>query len=136
VTRLIIDENLNKRLASTLQRRGRDAVSVSELLYRGMKDPELILAIANDHPLAVLVTGDDNMPAAHADILRSTGIAVATVDPVRPLEFTQEQWAWEVVERWAHRMAEQKPGTWRRYGLAVREWKPPKRVRRPRAPNP
>jgi hypothetical protein len=132
VARLIIDENLNKRLASTLQRRGRDAISVSELGYKGLKDPELLSAIAGDPSDVVLVTGDDHMPAEHADILQRTGIAVATVDPARPPGFTEEQWGWEVVERWAHKMAEQKPGTWRRYGRAARDWKPPRRLRKPR----
>jgi predicted nuclease of predicted toxin-antitoxin system len=131
---LIIDENLNHRLATELRRRGRAAKSAAELGYKGLKDPELLVKIARDYPGsdAVLVTADDNMPAEHAEILRETRVTLATIDPARPVDLPQEQWEWEVVQRWAHRMAEQESGGWRRYGRSAREWTPPKRPRSPR----
>ena len=129
---LIIDEALNPRLGTELRRRGRNAVGAAQLGYRGLKDPELLEAIARDHPDAVLVTSDDHMPADHASDLRRTGVTLATIDPARPAELTQEQWEFDVVQRWAHKMADQQPGSWRRYGRSVRDWSPSKRIRRPR----
>ncbi|SRR6266511_2705852 len=131
---LIIDEALNPRLATELKRRGRDAASAAHLGYKGFKDPELLRAIAKEHPGAVLVTADDNMPAEHAEVLRETEVTVATIDPARPAGYVQEHWEFEVVQRWAHKMAEQEPGTWRRYGRSARAWSPSKRPRGSRRP--
>jgi predicted component of type VI protein secretion system len=129
---LIIDEALNPRLATELRRRGRHARSAAQLGYKGLRDPELLRAIAQDHPDAVLVTSDDHMPADHPEHLRRTGLTIATIDPARPRELTQEQWEFDVVQRWAHKMTEQEPGSWRRYGRSARDWTSPRRVRRPR----
>ncbi len=98
---LIIDEALNPRLAAELRRRGRSALAAGQLGYKGLKDPELLSRIAWDHPDAVLVTSDDHMPADHAEELRRTGVTIATIDPARPAGLTQEQWEFDVVQRWA-----------------------------------
>ncbi|HZD69504.1 MAG TPA: hypothetical protein VFA45_11505 [Actinomycetes bacterium] len=127
--RLIIDEALTKRIAVTLRKRGRDASGIPELGYKGLEDPKLLRAIARDHPGAVLVTSDDHMPDEHGEILLELGITLATIDGRRPAEYEhrQEEWEWEIVHRWAHKMAEQEPGTWRRYGNRVTQWKARKR---------
>lgn len=129
---LIIDEALNPRLATELRRRGRNALGAGQLGYKGLKDPNLLTAIARDHPGAVLVTSDDHMPADHPEDLRRTYVTLATIDPARPAELTQEEWEFEVVQRWAHKMIEQEIATWRRYGRSARDWTPPRRIRRPR----
>jgi hypothetical protein len=122
MTCLITDESLDTRLASSLRRRGRDSVSVASLGYRGHEDPTLIRKIIKDHPEAVLITADDKMPADHPEALMETGIPVATIDPDRPDGLTEEEWRWETIHRWAHRIAIQPRGTWRRYGHFVRPW--------------
>ncbi len=133
---LIIDESLSKRIAHVLQLRGRDALGVPELGYRGLTDPELLHEIAKDHPGAVLVTSDDHMPDEHGEILLEIGITLATIDGRRPAEYEhhQEKWEWEIVQRWAHKMAEQELGTWRRYGSRVTQWKARKRPQKFAAP--
>lgn len=62
---LVIDASLNKRIATELKRRGRDAIALSELKLRHEKDPDLLRALALHYGEQswVLVTADDNMPA-------------------------------------------------------------------------
>jgi hypothetical protein len=126
---LIIDESLNKRIAHVLRLRGREARGVPELGYKGLTDPELLYKIAKDHPGAVLVTSDDHMPEEHGQLLLELVITLATIDGRRPAEYKhqQEAWEWEIVHRWAHKMADQEPGTWLRYGSRVTRWKARKR---------
>src|SRR6266511_1228980 len=118
---LIIDESLTPRIASTLRNRGRAARGVADLGYKKSKDPDLLAIIAKEHPDAVLVTTDDDMPNEHGDLLRIYEITLAVVDGRRPYEYLddQEAWEWDIVHRWAHKMADQERGTWRRYGIRV-----------------
>jgi hypothetical protein len=116
---LVIDADLNKRIATELKRRGRQAVALSELHLRHVKDPELLRALAahfGDKPW-ILVTGDDNMPAVHADVIHEVGATLATVDPRWPPGYRGDEDAWgrEVVHRWAHLIEKQSPGSVRRY---------------------
>lgn len=118
---MILDECVSKQVAAELRRRGRNAKGVLELGLGG-KDDALIEQIAESHPDAVLVTGDDRMPADHAETLARTGVTVATVDPIRPSDFLAREWNHEVIQRWAHVIETQDRGTVRRYGLANRLW--------------
>jgi len=42
---LVIDADLNKRIATELKRRGRIAIALSELRLRHAKDPDLLRAM-------------------------------------------------------------------------------------------
>ena len=129
--RLFIDEDLNSRIATELRTRGRaDAKSVSRAGYRGYKDPPLLRGIAEKDPEAVLVTGDYNMPAAHADVLADTRLTLAIVDPNHPPEYSDDHWDRDVVHKWAHKMEEQPRGSIRVYTVAgSRQWRPRRRPR-------
>ncbi len=87
VPTLVIDADLNRRIATELKRRGRRAVALSELQLRHAKDPELLMSLAEyfgDEPW-VLVTGDDNMPAVHPDVIQEVGATLGTVDAIGPV---------------------------------------------------
>jgi predicted nuclease of predicted toxin-antitoxin system len=125
---LLIDENLSRRIASELRKRGKNAIAIVGTDLRGAKDPDLLRAIARDYEDAVLVTGDDNMPATHADVLRETRVSLAIIAPEREGIFTTDEWDREIVHRWAHKMEAQEPGSIRRYYLiGGREWRPRRR---------
>jgi hypothetical protein len=128
---LIVDACLDKRLASELRKRGRNARGGTDINLPTLDD-DLLDAIAALDPEAVLITGDDDMPAEHQIALQRTGITVAIVDPILAAGFSQSAWPHEVVHRWAHRMEEQAQGTIRRYNLANLIWTD--RKRRPPKP--
>jgi hypothetical protein len=127
VPTLVIDADLNRRIATELKRRGRRAVALSELQLRHAKDPELLMSLAEyfgDEPW-VLVTGDDKMPAVHPDVIQEVGATLATVDGRRPPTYLDDEdgWGREVVHRWAHLMEKQTPGSIRRYSAGGgRNW--------------
>lgn len=115
---LLIDADLSKRLSTELKRRGRDAVNAHELGIGRELDPNLLRSAAaffDDRPW-VLVTADDSMPATHAAVIAELEATVATLDGrwERHMD-DQELYKWEVVQRWAHVMADQDAGTIRRY---------------------
>lgn len=116
---LVIDADLNKRIATELKRRGRTAVALSELHLHRAPDPDLLRSVAEhfrDGPW-VLVTGDDSMPAVHAEVIAEVGATLATVDRRRPPAYEDDDaWGCEIAHRWAHVMARQVPGSVRRYG--------------------
>lgn len=62
---IVVDENLNKRLATELAYRGRDATSVSALGLGGSTDPQLLVKLDAQLDDWVLVTADDALPADH-----------------------------------------------------------------------
>ena len=129
---LVIDASLNKRIATELKRRGRDAIALSELELRHAKDPELLHALAEHFSdrLWVLVTADDNLPAAHGDVVAEVSATIATVDPKRSVIYAEDEDAWgrEVVHRWAHVMERQPQGSIRRYSeRGGRKWSPRRR---------
>jgi hypothetical protein len=121
---LIIDEDLPKRLAWLLAKRGRNVTSNSRLGWTGHKDHAFLPDLARDYPHAALVTGDIHMPAAHSEILATLpNVTLAIVHKfARPPEFKVDEWEWEVVDRWAHRMEAQLEGTYAVYGLKVGRW--------------
>ena len=83
----------------------------------------MIARLAEILPDCVLVTADDNLPATHRVYVDRAHLTVATIDGRRPPRWvSDEPWRRDVVHRWAHRMAEQPPGSRRRYGLSVQEW--------------
>jgi hypothetical protein len=128
---LIVDESLNKRIAADLRHRGMNASAVAALGWKGLTDPPLLRAIAREHSEAVLITGDDNLPATHRDVLDETHITIAIIGPGRPPEVPEDEWDFDVVQRWAHKMAEQPAASVKRYSLAgAREWRWLKRHRR------
>jgi hypothetical protein len=130
---LVVDANLDKRIAGELRHRGRAAVSVHPLGFGHLKDPELLQRLAELYrPEAwVLVTGDDRMPADHGELIERLGVTIATIDPVNDAEHQIDEWRRDVVHRWAHVMQEQAQGSVRRYSLRQhRAWAPRRRPRR------
>ncbi|HEX4340969.1 MAG TPA: hypothetical protein VH062_33905 [Polyangiaceae bacterium] len=93
---LVIDASLAKRLAAELRGRGRDATALSQLGLHKLEDPEMLRAVAERFGATpwILATGDDDMPAEHADVLAELRATVATVDPrwpSAPID-AQERW--------------------------------------------
>lgn len=130
---LIVDADIDHRLATELRSRGRNAFSAAELGVRTEKDPVVLAAVAQRHPDGVLVTGDDSMPASHTAALREASTTLATVDSNRPDAWANDDhWRRETIHRWIHRIEEQPPGTIWRYGLSARRWT--RRRRRLRLP--
>jgi hypothetical protein len=121
---LVVDEDLSKRIATELRRRGRNAKTVAALGLKGWNDPRLLERLHEIDSDCVLISGDDDMPATHAADLAKHGTTVAIVhpwDPTRPL--TEPEWEHEIVQKWAHRIETQPSRTIRRYTLdGGRRW--------------
>ena len=125
---LVFDANLAKRMATEMTRRGRPACALANLGVDHLLDPDLpkdLAARFQDTPW-VLVTADDALPLEHAAIVEELQVTVATVDPRWGGHgVTQEQWKWEVVQRWAHAMSRQQAGSVERYSMDQhRRWTP------------
>lgn len=112
---LIIDASLNKRIATDLKKRGRLTVSAAELGLKDAKDPQLLAVLGSRTDDWMLVTADDNLPAAHPVDTATSKATIATIDPRIPPEFGLDTWFFEVVHRWAHAMEQQPKGSIRRY---------------------
>lgn len=131
LTRLVIDADLNKRLATELSRRGIDAVSVSELQVKGFVDPRLLAHLHGLYGVdVVLVTADDHMPLEHATIIAELRCTIAVVDPNRESEIGLDAHRRNIVHRYAEAMAVQTLGTIVRYGTQKRIWTKPRRQKR------
>ena len=132
--RLVVDADVDNRVATELKARGRDAIALSELELHRLKDEPLLRALVDtlgDPSTWVLVTGDDSMPDDHADALRALSVALATIDPRRPDLTTEAAWRRDVIHRWAYAMQGQSPGSLRRYSLTRHgEWRPRRSGRR------
>lgn len=97
-----------------------------------MLDHELLARLARLEDEWTLVTGDDRMPFAHADVVSKLKSTIATVDGEwekycrsRGLGLSQEQFKQETVHRWAHVMADQSEGEVHRYSPSRnRIWTP------------
>ncbi len=131
---LVIDADLNPRIASELRKRGRAAKSLQQLGWKAMEDPEMVRAVFGRLTDPVLVTTDDNMPADHPEVLNEVQATVATIEPwelhpasvvARDAETSvEETYEREVVHRWAQAMQTQTRGTTKRYFLGgARAWK-------------
>lgn len=114
---LVIDENLNPRLATELTRRGRNATTVQALGLRGSEDPHLLDKLDAKLDDWILVTADDALPGSHAEAVRRVGATIGTVNPELEDGWTLESWRREIVPRWAHALHDQEGGTIRRYSL-------------------
>jgi hypothetical protein len=125
---LVLDENLNPRLATELTRRGRNATRVQELGLRGSADPQLLDKLDSQLDIWVLVTADDRLPDSHSEAVHRVGATVATINPEREAGWPLEEWRREIVHRWAHTMQDQAEGTLRRYTLRRHGvWRPRRR---------
>lgn len=126
---LIVDASLSSKLAGRLRERGRAAKSAGELGWKDHEDPDLLRTVFAEYPQAVLVTGDDNMPRDHPEVIRQAKATIATIEPwdrrprqplVLPDGLTSDEaWKREVVQRWAHSMATQASEEVRRYARDV-----------------
>jgi hypothetical protein len=110
---LVLDEDINWKLARELRRRGlRGATSNRCLDLLEKKDGALIKALAEHHEPCVLVAWDNKMHKSHAGELRHFGITLAVIDKyAKRGDLTDEEYYREVIHRWAHRMVFQAPGT-------------------------
>ena len=118
--RLVIDADVNKRVATELNARGRQAVAVSEVDLHRREDEPLLRGLVTQFGAPeswILVTGDDAMPDEHGDLLAELGVTLATLDPRQPAGLSQDAWRRDVVHRWAHAIGRQGIGTIRRYSL-------------------
>lgn len=131
---LVIDADIDNRVATELKARGRAAVAASELSLHRERDGPLLRGLAErfgDTASWVLVTGDDAMPDDHNEVLVELGVTVATIDPRRPAGTRESEWRRDVVHRWAHAMGIQAAGSIRRYStLRHGAWKPRRTGRR------
>lgn len=130
---LVLDADIDKRVAVALRKRGRTATSVYTLGVADRLDPELLAGLNDLIDVDwVLFTADDRMPFEHPEAIASIGIAVATIDPRRTDEYGINEWRHEIVHRWAHVAQEQPQGLIRRYSLnSYRVWRARKHYRMP-----
>jgi len=121
--------SLNPGLARELTGRGIAAVSVvRDLGLSGKLDPEVLREVFTRYDDAVLVTGDDGMPAEHAQLIASLRATIAIVMPSNRQGQNEDAWERNIVHRDVHAMQQQDPGTALRYHVrGPRPWKPRRR---------
>lgn len=127
---LVIDENLDSRIATELRARGRDASSVKELGLTSSLDEELLRELASQSYEWVLVTADDRMPFEHDTAIARFESTIATIDgewdkccKKNDLQLNQQQFQRETIQRWAHLLSNQSNGSIRRYSpVRNSEW--------------
>lgn len=110
--RLVLDEDINWKLAKELRCRGlRTASSNKELKLLKKKDGALIKALAEKHEPCVLVAWDNKMHLSHAQALNHFGLTLAVIDKYADRGgLSEEEYYREVIHRWAHRIVRQEPG--------------------------
>lgn len=117
--RLVIDEDISRKLSFELQRRGRgNAIAVLDARLNGRKDGALFKALIDFEP-CVLVTYDNRMPFVHSRELEHHGTTVAVVSRRafrRSWHTVEDSYIRDVVHRWAHVIEMQTAGTVRSYG--------------------
>jgi hypothetical protein len=117
--RVVLDEDINWKLAAELKRRGRtDATAIYLEKIDGKKDGALLKVLASDYEPCVLVTWDNNLPMVHAAEIAHHRNTVAVVNrAVYEATWTgdEESYVRDVVHRWLHRIEIQPRGTARRY---------------------
>jgi len=136
---IVIDENLNPRLARELRNRGRPSVAVEDLRLKSALDPQLIEKVFQLYDDPVLVTADDAMPAEHGTLLAQVRATVAVLRPWKrdaahvgswegQEHRSEEEWMEEIVHRWAHTIHAQRKGTIRRHSINTHAlWRPPRK---------
>ena len=100
--RLVVDADVDNRVATELKARGRDATALSELELHRLKDEPLLRALVDtlgDPSTWILVSGDDSMPDDHAVVLSALRVTLATVDPRRPDLVNEASWRRDVIHR-------------------------------------
>jgi hypothetical protein len=118
---LVIDENLDKRIATELKGRGRAAISHGEIGLKGLDDEEVLERLANLTEPWVFVTGDDKLPFEHAAVVSRLSSTIATIDSDwesicdrHGMVRNQDSFGKDAVHRWAHTLAVQDEGSVRR----------------------
>jgi hypothetical protein len=118
---LLIDEDLDPRLAAQLRSRGRHAFNAEEVGTKGRADEAVLRHLAKLGYEWALVTADDSMPLEHATVIRDIDATIATVDGAKKKLWhargilRQDEFDCETVHRWAHKMADMPGGTIRRF---------------------
>lgn len=109
-SRLVVtDANINPRISTTLENRGRRSVSCKRLGLDRLRDPPLLDALATKYADEdwVLLTADDDMPADHGPQITRLGLTIATIGGEnRPQGEAEEKFIWETAHRWVHHMAD------------------------------
>jgi hypothetical protein len=117
--RVVLDEDINWKLAAELKRRGRlDATAIYIEKIDGKKDGALLKTLAAGYEPCVLVTWDNKLSKVHSAEIAHHGNTIAVVDrAVYEAKWTgdEESYVRDVVHRWLHRMEIQPRGTARRY---------------------
>jgi hypothetical protein len=129
---LVVDASVDNRIASELRNRRREAVALSTLGIHRMEDPDLLTELCVQLPDMrwVLVTADDSLPDDWADVIAMLLPTIATIRPRGRDDYDDDQWARDVVHRWAHVMQTQEPQSIRRYWLGSHGvWRPVRRRR-------
>lgn len=131
---LVIDADVDNRVATELKARGRAAIAVSELELHRLKDEPLLrrlVEVCGTPSRWVLVSGDDAMPDDHGDVLAELRVTLATIDPRRTAGTKEAEWRKDVIHRWAHAMGLQEHGSIRRYSVGRHGvWRPRRTGRR------
>lgn len=118
---LIIDEDLDPRLAAHLRARGRHALDAGEAGTRGRVDQAVLRHLARLDYEWVLVTADDSMPLEHGKLIHDVNATIATIDGAKKERsrsrgiLTPDEFEFETVQRWAHKIADLAPGSLRRF---------------------
>jgi hypothetical protein len=99
-----------------------------------LEDPNVISELCVRFPDMrwVLITADDSMPDEWRDVIdwRRPSPTIATIRPRLSEDYDDDQWARDVIHRWAHTMQSQEPETIRRYWLNGHGlWRPVRRRR-------
>lgn len=122
---IVVDESLSTRIATELGNRGREAITVAALELRGRDDGEILRRLAERSDRWVLLTADDRLPLVWKDVIDETNATVATINPVYPVSYTENEWHHHVTHRWAHAICQQTRGSMRWYFLTThRVWLP------------
>ena len=128
---IVVDESLSTRIATELGNRGRKSITVAALDLRGQEDGDIVRQLAERSDQWVLLTADDRLPLVWHEVIAQTCATIATIHPVYPVSYTENEWHHDVSHRWAHVICEQGQGTVRRYYLKThRLWTPPRYRRR------
>jgi hypothetical protein len=122
---------MNWKLTLELHQRGfPDATSIRQLDLLGLKDGQVIKALATEHEPCVLVAWDNKLAESHRQELEHFGLTVAVIDkrrgrdgltPYERLGLTEEEYYRAVIHRHAHQMANQPPWSIYRYRFGSRE---------------
>jgi hypothetical protein len=112
--RLVLDADINWKLAHELRKRGRaDATALRLEGMDHLKDGALLKALAEDFEPFVLVTWDNKMQYAHRAELAHFGSTLAVVNRrgLAAWGGTEESYVRNAVHRWLHLIEFQNPAT-------------------------